>query len=98
MKWSSAHLLCFIAFVDAFFLFMFSATIIRSYKMSSSFSSAPFAKAVVNAMRKLYALIHSRGSARSPANDTRYPESLADKSFDNTGRQYSNLYVIRVDT
>lgn len=39
----------------------------RSIGMAGSTSSAPFSRAVVNAMKKLY------------------PESLADKSFDNTG-------------
>lgn len=33
---------------------MFAATLRRSSKMSSTVTSAPFSRAVVNAMRKLY--------------------------------------------
>lgn len=54
---------------------------------SSTAQSAPFAQAVVSAMRKLYV----NSTFYNPTDPFfRYPESLADKSFDNTGRMFSN--------
>lgn len=37
---------------------MFAATLRRSFNMSSTVTSAPFSRAVVNSMRKLYDLAY----------------------------------------
>ncbi|KAK5114513.1 hypothetical protein LTR62_002448 [Meristemomyces frigidus] len=53
--------------------------------MSSPITAAPYTRAVVSAMRKLYVLLAIREKWSLADSTSRYPESLADKSFDNTG-------------
>lgn len=55
---------------------------------SSNAKVSPFTQAVIGAVRKLYVgeLISNQMDAINHLH--RYPESLADKSFDNTGRKF----------
>lgn len=71
---------------------MFSATLRRTIKMSSTTSSAPFSKAVVGAMRKLFVVPLIFYYQIADVNS--YPEALADKSWDNTGRTSVFLLVL----
>lgn len=68
---------------------MLSAGLVRrSLAMSSAVTSAPFSRAVVSAMRKLYVLL-TRVKFMLILGS--YPEALADKSWDNTGREFPDL-------
>lgn len=65
---------------------MFRATLQRTFTMSASVTaSAPFSRAVVSAMKKLWVGTFERREVQESSPGSRYPEALADKNWDNTG-------------
>ena len=68
---------------------MFRATLRCAFTMSASVTAAaPFSRAVVRAMRKLCVGTFENRKIWENLRDSRYPEALADKSWDNTGCRY----------